>query len=136
MQTVSYRMKATPSVSAHLPHATILQIGRSAFSPAQGGLADLLDVIHVKMMHSSIPDYRNLIERLARILRPGGMLVLVESEMTYVSCPTSRPLTKKQRNQLSGNSARQQVNCQQLCSLGTTASKLPSKRMVVSPRFV
>jgi hypothetical protein len=46
----------------------------------------------MKSMHLSIPYYTTLVERLARILAPGGLLVLAEYEPTYVSClpPSTR----------------------------------------------
>jgi len=36
-------------------------------------------------MHLSIPYYTTLVERLARVLAAGGLLVMAESEPTYVS---------------------------------------------------
>lgn len=41
-------------------------------------------------MVMDIPHYPLLVQRLARILRPGGLLILVESELSYVSTG-SRP---------------------------------------------
>lgn len=46
-----------------------------------------VDVIHLKSMHLSIPYYTTLVERLARVLSAGGLLVMAESEPTYVSYP-------------------------------------------------
>ena len=43
------------------------------------------DLILVKGLLLDVPDYSALIERLAVVLRPGGMLVVVESEPNYVS---------------------------------------------------
>jgi tRNA A58 N-methylase Trm61 len=43
------------------------------------------DIIHVKGLLLDMPHYSSLIERLAVILRPGGMLVLIEAEPNYVS---------------------------------------------------
>ena len=45
----------------------------------------MTDVIHLKSMHLSIPYYTTLVERLARVLSAGGLLVMAESEPTYVS---------------------------------------------------
>jgi hypothetical protein len=36
-------------------------------------------------MLMDIPRYRDLIKKLSKMLRPGGLLILVESELTYVS---------------------------------------------------
>lgn len=36
-------------------------------------------------MHLSIPYYTTLVERLARVLSAGGLLVMAESEPFYVS---------------------------------------------------
>jgi hypothetical protein len=47
--------------------------------------ADRSDVIHLKSMHLSIPYYTTLVERLARVLSAGGLLVMAESEPSYVS---------------------------------------------------
>lgn len=52
-------------------------------------MADPADVIHVKSMSLSIPYYPRLVERLARILAPGGLLVLSEAEPSYVSLEPS-----------------------------------------------
>ncbi|ORY24386.1 hypothetical protein BCR39DRAFT_500169 [Naematelia encephala] len=43
------------------------------------------DLIHVKSLLLDVPHYTQMVERLAVILRPGGMLVVVESEPTYLS---------------------------------------------------
>lgn len=37
-------------------------------------------------MLMDVPQYAVMIRKLAKILRPGGMMILVESELTYVSC--------------------------------------------------
>lgn len=42
------------------------------------------DLIHVKSMLMDIPYYPKLIQRLAHTLRPGGLLILVESDLSYV----------------------------------------------------
>lgn len=54
-------------------------------------MANGVDLIHVKCLLPCLASYGALIERLAVILRPGGMLVLVESEMQYVSAVHERP---------------------------------------------
>lgn len=36
-------------------------------------------------MVMDVPHYPLLVERLAKVLRPGGLLILVESELSYVS---------------------------------------------------
>jgi 23S rRNA G2069 N7-methylase RlmK/C1962 C5-methylase RlmI len=36
-------------------------------------------------MVMDIPHYPDLVRRLSRVLRPGGLLILVESELSYVS---------------------------------------------------
>lgn len=51
------------------------------------------DVVHVKSMHLSIPHYPRLVERLARVLAPGGLLVLAESEPSYVGTTLVPTLT-------------------------------------------
>lgn len=43
------------------------------------------DLIHVKSMVMDIPHYPELVRHLSRVLRPGGLLILVESELSYVS---------------------------------------------------
>jgi hypothetical protein len=43
------------------------------------------DVIHVKSVLYDVPGYTSLIDKLAMVLRPGGLLVLVEAEARYVS---------------------------------------------------
>jgi hypothetical protein len=52
-------------------------------------------------MHLSIPYYTTLVERLARVLSAGGLLVMAESEPTYVSypCPVVTELTYSYRRQ-------------------------------------
>jgi hypothetical protein len=45
------------------------------------------DLIHVKSMLMDVPQYPDLIGKLARVLRPGGMLILVETELRFVSKP-------------------------------------------------
>ncbi|KAJ9094194.1 hypothetical protein QFC19_008046 [Naganishia cerealis] len=42
-----------------------------------------LDVVHIRNLASGIPNYQVLIERCARILRKGGMLVVTEVELFY-----------------------------------------------------
>ncbi|WVF65771.1 hypothetical protein IAT40_000505 [Kwoniella sp. CBS 6097] len=46
---------------------------------------DQFDLIHVKGLLLDIPNYSQFIERLAMVLRPGGLLVIVESELDYRS---------------------------------------------------
>lgn len=48
-------------------------------------MALMSDLIHVKGLLLDVPNYSSLTERLAVILRPGGLLVLIESEPNYVS---------------------------------------------------
>ncbi|KAL1413586.1 hypothetical protein Q8F55_001360 [Vanrija albida] len=48
--------------------------------PWAGGTFDL---IHVKAMLMDIPHYAQLVERLAVVLRPGGLMILVESSMSF-----------------------------------------------------
>ncbi|GMK58012.1 hypothetical protein CspeluHIS016_0500440 [Cutaneotrichosporon spelunceum] len=43
------------------------------------------DLIHVKSMVMDIPHYPQLVQRLSGVLRPAGLLILVESELSYVS---------------------------------------------------
>ena len=43
------------------------------------------DVIHIRNLSAHIPQYLQLIERCARILRQGGLLVVSELEHFYVS---------------------------------------------------
>jgi hypothetical protein len=52
-------------------------------------------------MHLSIPYYTTLVERLARVLPAGGLLVMAESEPTYVSypCPIVSELTYSYQRQ-------------------------------------
>nr|XP_031862936.1 uncharacterized protein CI109_001411 [Kwoniella shandongensis]KAA5530008.1 hypothetical protein CI109_001411 [Kwoniella shandongensis] len=47
--------------------------------------AETFDVIHVKEMSLEIPQYEDLLRRLAVFLRPGGLLVLIESQASFVS---------------------------------------------------
>ncbi|ORX33694.1 hypothetical protein BD324DRAFT_584803 [Kockovaella imperatae] len=56
--------------------------GPSACSPS---LTPCSDIIHVKILLLEIPDYSAIIERLAVTLRPGGLLILVETEPRYLS---------------------------------------------------
>jgi hypothetical protein len=51
-------------------------------------------------MHLSIPYYTTLVERLARVLSAGGLLVMAETEPTYVSLH-GRDLSRLADNQLS-----------------------------------
>jgi hypothetical protein len=51
-------------------------------------------------MHLSIPYYTTLVERLARVLSAGGLLVMAETEPTYVSLH-GRDLWRLADNQLS-----------------------------------
>jgi hypothetical protein len=43
------------------------------------------DVIHIKSMLLELPHYAAVLERLIVYLRPGGMLVVVEGSVSYVS---------------------------------------------------
>ncbi|KAJ9106335.1 hypothetical protein QFC21_001481 [Naganishia friedmannii] len=53
-----------------------------------------LDVVHIRNLASGIPNYQLLIERCARILRTGGMLVVTELELFYhASSPSYSPST-------------------------------------------
>ncbi|KAI5454858.1 hypothetical protein NCC49_002138 [Naganishia albida] len=45
--------------------------------------AESFDVVHIRNLSSSIANYQLLIERCARILRTGGMLVVTELELFY-----------------------------------------------------
>lgn len=49
-------------------------------------------MINVKAMSLSVPYYSAMVERLAVILRPGGLLVLVEEEPTCVSDTIKLPV--------------------------------------------
>ncbi|OCF30592.1 hypothetical protein I316_07795 [Kwoniella heveanensis BCC8398] len=51
---------------------------------------DQFDLIHIKGLLLDMPSYSQLIERLAMVLRPGGMLVIVESEPAYRSAAGSQ----------------------------------------------
>lgn len=48
-------------------------------------MTDSPDVIHIEGMLLEVPAYPSLIERLAVLLRPGGLLIAVEVEPRYVS---------------------------------------------------
>lgn len=71
-------------VSQTLPYPPN-HFGESSTLPTQ--VLTCPDVVHVKCLLTTFPQYAALIERLAVVLRPGGMLVLVESEEEYVSYP-------------------------------------------------
>ncbi|RSH94656.1 hypothetical protein EHS25_004461 [Saitozyma podzolica] len=47
--------------------------------------ANWFDVIHVQSMLLEIPNYASLVERLAVLLQPEGMIVLVEAEPRFLS---------------------------------------------------
>ena len=42
------------------------------------------DVVHIRNLSTGIVNYLQLVERCARILRPGGLLVVTELEHFYV----------------------------------------------------
>nr|XP_018264730.1 uncharacterized protein I303_02909 [Kwoniella dejecticola CBS 10117]OBR86888.1 hypothetical protein I303_02909 [Kwoniella dejecticola CBS 10117] len=46
---------------------------------------NLLDLIHVKGLLLQISHYPRLIEKLAMVLRPGGLLVVAEFDPTHIS---------------------------------------------------
>ncbi|WVQ93415.1 hypothetical protein IAU59_000486 [Kwoniella sp. CBS 9459] len=51
---------------------------------------DHFDLIHIKGLLLDIPNYNQLVERLAMVLRPGGLLVIVENEPDYRSAAGSQ----------------------------------------------
>ncbi|BEI82164.1 hypothetical protein CcaverHIS002_0300320 [Cutaneotrichosporon cavernicola] len=79
-------------LARHHPYADVvgIDISWAAFqSPVELPHENLdfytVDLIHVKSMVMDIPHYPQLVQRLSRVLRPGGVLILVESELSYVS---------------------------------------------------
>lgn len=43
------------------------------------------DLIHVKSMLMEVPSYADMVRNLTRLLKPRGLLVLVEAELSFVS---------------------------------------------------
>lgn len=47
--------------------------------------AGTFDIVHFRNLAASVPHYLQLIERSARILKPGGLLIITEQEHFFVS---------------------------------------------------
>ncbi|KAL7419630.1 hypothetical protein Q5752_005543 [Cryptotrichosporon argae] len=83
-------------------HADVLGIDLAWSSFARGQSAhgnvdfQTVDVVHVKCMLLDVPHYGRMLERLALILRSGGLLVLVETEPIYKTSMGSLPPALKQ----------------------------------------
>ncbi|RSH82739.1 uncharacterized protein EHS24_007733 [Apiotrichum porosum] len=69
--------------NAHLPHGNV---DFSTVDVTQTlPWTSFFDIVHVKSMLMDIPYYPQLIRRLSETLRPGGMIILIESELSYES---------------------------------------------------
>lgn len=65
-------------------------------------------MIHVKNMLAEIPSYADMVGNLTRVLRPGGLLVLVEPELSFVGRPPAA-LTRTGVDQRNAGAERRKV---------------------------